>query len=411
MATSVEAPDVSLFRGNTPASLWKVTDPSVTDADWEEAARAALPALGDLPAASAPDPATAVAQILGEAQFGPGHWRLPATRRLYYQVRPFLPPAARAQLRRMFLGRGDAPPDSLLRWPVEDRYVAFQRRTMRELLRVKGVESLSHVAFWPGGATSALVLTHDVESATGQEFIRELATLEEGHGVRSSFNFVPELYPVDRALMGELRERGFEVGVHGLTHDGRLFASERRFRAAAPKINRYFGEWAATGFRSPMTHRHPEWMQALDMEYDLSFFDTDPFEPIGGGTMSIWPFSIGGFLELPYTLVQDHTLLVTLGEKTPRLWIDKLDFVERNHGMALLNSHPDYLLEPDHLAVYDSFLRDAAARPGTWNALPAAIAGWWKARSAATGIEGLEGGSIERVEAAGDDVSLKPAAR
>ena len=31
-------------------------------------------------------------------------------------------------------------------------------------------------------------------------------------------------------------------------------------------------------------------MQALEIEYDLSFFDTDPCEPIPGGTMSIWPF-------------------------------------------------------------------------------------------------------------------------
>ncbi|MDQ3915616.1 MAG: hypothetical protein M3323_09865 [Actinomycetota bacterium] len=417
MATSVEAPDVSLLTGNTPASLWKVVDGSVTDGDWDAAARAALPCLAGLPAAGAPDPPTAIAQILGEAQFGPGHWRLPASRRLYYRVRPFLPPPARARLRQAFLGRGDTPPPSLLRWPVEDRYVAFQRRTARELLRVKEVASLPHVAFWPHDKTTALVLTHDVEEAAGQAFVRDLAAFEESHGVRSSFNFVPELYEVDRDLMEELRERGFEVGVHGLTHDGRLFSSRRRFRAAAPRINAYLERWEAPGFRSPMTHRHPEWMQELDMEYDLSFFDTDPFEPIGGGTMSIWPFTIGRFVELPYTLVQDHTLMVTLGETTPRLWTEKLDFVERNHGMALLNSHPDYLLEPAHLAIYGAFLRDAAARPGTWNALPVDVARWWKARAAATttarggswDVEGAEGATISLVAAAGDDdVALVP---
>jgi hypothetical protein len=38
----------------------------------------------------------------------------------------------------------------------------------------------------------------------------------------------------------------------------------------------------------------------------LSFIDVGPFELITGGTMSIWPFSIGHFIELPNTLVQDH---------------------------------------------------------------------------------------------------------
>lgn len=33
--------------------------------------------------------------------------------------------------------------------------------------------------------------------------------------------------------------------------------------------------------------RHPLWMQSLDIEYDLSFFDTDPYEPMAGGSMSM----------------------------------------------------------------------------------------------------------------------------
>ncbi len=60
-------------------------------------------------------------------------------------------------------------------------------------------------------------------------------------------------------------------------------------------------------------------MQALEVEYDLSFFDTDPYEPIPGGGMSIWLYWIGRFIELPYTLAQDSTLAIVLGEETPRL--------------------------------------------------------------------------------------------
>ena len=70
-------------------------------------------------------------------------------------------------------------------------------------------------------------------------------------------------------------------------------------------------------------------MNAPEIEYDLSFFDTDPFEPLPGGTMSIWPFAIGRFLERHYALPQDFTLTALPGETTPRLWLEKVDFIER----------------------------------------------------------------------------------
>jgi hypothetical protein len=128
-------------------------------------------------------------------------------------------------------------------------------------------------------------------------------------------------------------------------------------------------------------HRHPEWMQDLEVEYDLSFFDTDPYEPIPGGTMNIWPFFIGHFVELPYTLVQDHTLTSILGEKTPQIWLDKVDFIEEYHGMALVNSHPDYLREKNTWDVYLQFLMEMKERGGYWRALPCEVASWWRVRS------------------------------
>ena len=129
--------------------------------------------------------------------------------------------------------------------------------------------------------------------------------------------------------MDSLRQRGFEVGVHGLRHNGRLFDSKSSFMQYANRINSYAKKWSAAGFRSELTFRQPEWMQALEIEYDLSFFDTDPFEPICGGTMSIWPFFIGHFVELPYTLVQDYTLTSVIGENSPRLWLEKVDFIKK----------------------------------------------------------------------------------
>ena len=84
---------------------------------------------------------------------------------------------------------------------------------------------------WPGGKKFAFVLTHDVESKAGVDRCRSLMQLELDLGFRSSFNFVPEgSYRVPAELREELTANEFEVGIHDLKHDGRLFASRRNFR-------------------------------------------------------------------------------------------------------------------------------------------------------------------------------------
>ena len=43
--------------------------------------------------------------------------------------------------------------------------------------------------------------------------------------------------------------------------------------------------------------------------------------------------------------------------------------------------HPDYLLSPERLDLYDEFLRSLAALDDGWHALPREVAAWWKARA------------------------------
>ena len=109
-----------------------------------------------------------------------------------------------------------------------------------------------------------------------------------------------------------IRAKGCEIGLHGIKHDCKLFESRASFEAELPKIHRYLREWQAVGFRSPATHRNADWMPELGCLYDSSFPDTDPFEPQGGGCCSIFPFFLGDLVELPITLVQDHTMLEIL---------------------------------------------------------------------------------------------------
>ena len=366
----------NLWSSNHPARFW-LCQPDVPQDQWAVAIQRALPVLG---LSLQPDDVDhLLALVLGEGQFGLDHWQLSPARRAYYLLKPSLPRPLTRLLRRLHCAyaRVGFP----LGWPVEARYARFLWEVMRQLLAVTGQQSMAYHPFWPDGQRFAFVLTHDVETEQGQAHVRALADLDESFGFRSSFNFVPEPFRLDHGLIADLRERGFEIGVHGLRHDGKLFDSHLEFVRQAKCINYYMKELGAVGFRSPLTMRNPEWMQALDIQYDLSFFDTDPCEPMPGGTMSIWPFTIGRFVELPYTLVQDHTLTAVLGETTPRLWLEKVDFIERYQGMALVNTHPDYLSDPVTWKVYADFLQAMRGREGYWHALPGEVARWWRARA------------------------------
>jgi len=202
---------------------------------------------------------------------------------------------------------------------------------------------------WPDGKKFALVLTHDVEKQGGVEKCLQLMEIEKKFGFRSSFNFVPHDYVVPKELRKRLTDSGFEVGIHGLTHDGNMFRDRALFERQSALINKYLNEWGSVGFRAPSMYHNLEWILDLNIEYDLSTFDTDPFEPQSDGVCTIFPFRVNGnrsrpgYIELPYTLPQDFLLFIILRNKSIDTWKRKLDWVVKHGGMALVNVHPDYI--------------------------------------------------------------------
>jgi glycosyltransferase involved in cell wall biosynthesis len=267
--------------------------------------------------------------------------------RLYYTIKPLLPPSARLAVRRWFALRKCEEVRNI--WPI-----------------APGSENPPQGwPGWPEGKQFALVLTHDVEGSSGLSKVRKLMELEQKLGFRSSFNFIPEggKYTTPKELRDELVRNGFEVGMHDLHHNGKLFLTKNEFSRNAVKINQYLKDWGATGFRSGFMLRNLDWIHELNVEYDTSTFDTDPFEPQPQGQNTIFPFWVprppeptlhaprstlhaspsGGYVELPYTLPQDSTLFLLLRERHPDIWFQKLDWIARQGGLALVNVHPDYV--------------------------------------------------------------------
>jgi hypothetical protein len=253
---------------------------------------------------------------------------------------------------------------------------------------------------WPDGKRFAWVLHHDVETSAGQDKCSALMDLEERLGVRSTFFIVPERYPVSGTLIEEIKRRGFGLGVHGLRHDGKLFRSYEQFRQDAERINGYLRAWGTRGFSAPsMIHRH-DWMHHLNIDHSTGSVDTDPFQPQPDAARTIFPFIVrngalsSGFVELPCTQPQDHTLFVILGEKTIDIWKRKLDWIALHKGLALFLTHPDYMnfdeTKPDGPEEYParlyaeviSYVQSAYAGQ-YWNPLSADLAAFVNSQGSA----------------------------
>ncbi len=251
---------------------------------------------------------------------------------------------------------------------------------------------------WPDGKKFAVVLTHDVEGQIGLKRCPDLMQLEMGLGFRSSFNLIPEgEYSIPKTLRDELAQNGFEIGVHDLKHDGKLFRSRKEFKRHAARINHYLRDWGAVGFRSGFMLRNLDWIHDLNIQYDASTFDTDPFEPQPDGVGTIFPFCVGNsngndYVEMPYTLPQDSTLFIYLRERTPDIWKKKLDWIAGHGGMVLINTHPDYMdfggsghgSREYPVAYYREFLEYLKDRyqESFWLALPRDLAAYCKERCA-----------------------------
>ncbi len=311
----------------------------------------------------------------------------------YYAARPAVPRPAQLAMRRAF-SRIQAR-TAFPRWPVEpglhDLYDA-----LFDLLADSLGGSLPALSSWPGGKSWALVLTHDVEHSAGYRSIAAMRDLEARLGYRSAWYLVPERdYRVDDDDVARLREDGFEVGVHGLHHDGRdLVGSALAERL--PAMQTWRDRWGATGFRSPATHRDWNVMPELGFDYDSSSFDTDPFEPQAGGCCTWLPFENRGLVELPMTLTMDSTAFVIL-RRGAQLWHDKVDLLRSRGGMAMLLTHPDYMGDDDRLDAYASFLERHAADDLAWRVLPSEVSAWWRRRRASS----IESSGTDELRVAG----------
>jgi len=307
-------------------------------------------------------------------------------REIYYTFRPWMPEGFRKHLHRIYLNRWQEI--AFPRWPV-DRTVEdiFERMVMLSL-QSRGGGQMPFVWFWPAGYSGCVILTHDVETAAGRDLCAELADTDASFGMESSFQIVPEeRYEVTSSFLASLRERGRELNLHGLNHDGKLFRDRKTFLDQVVRINRYAREYGAAGFRSPVLYRNLDWYADLEFSYDMSVPNVAHLDPQRGGCCTVMPYFVGNIVELPLTTTQDWSLFNVLKHDSIELWKRQIDLVLEKHGLVSFNIHPDYIMADPFRKVYHQLLEHLSkicADRNVWMALPGEVDLWWRQRRAMT---------------------------
>ena len=127
---------------------------------------------------------------------------------LWYTAPP--PSSHQASLSKViFSGLAKHPVSS---WPVDLSVENVFERLLAASMQHRGIRKVPFIWFWPDGAPSCTIITHDVETRAGADFCPVLMDLNDSFGIKTSFQIVPEnRYPASPAFLDSIRTRGFEL--------------------------------------------------------------------------------------------------------------------------------------------------------------------------------------------------------
>jgi hypothetical protein len=344
------------------------------------------------------DPAQVI-RNLGHEEYM-GEWRtglMSLATNMYYWLRPALSVGVRRHLQKFHLRGWDKRP--FPRWPVDCSIDGLEENLMLLSLRASGARSIPFIWFWPHGHSSCAAMTHDVETQQGLDFCSMLMDIDDSFGIKASFQIIPlQRYKASPSLLEEIRERGFEICVHDLNHDGELYKNREQFLRRAAEINAYGEKVGAVGFRAAVLYRKQIWFDALKFAYDMSVPNVAHLDPQRGGCCTVLPYFLDGILEIPVTTIQDYSLFHVLGDYSISLWKQQTRMILAKHGLMSFIVHPDYVMNGPEQKVFKDLLghlNQLRNKEGLWITTPGEINTWWRQRAAMRLVESNGGWRIE----------------
>jgi len=322
-------------------------------------------------------------------------------KKLYYRLRPVLPVGIRKHLQSFYLR--DWEKLTFPSWPVDRSVDMLLEKLLVLVMQKEKIRRLPFIWFWPHGHSACAIMTHDVETAAGRDFSDCTMDIDDSFGIKASFQIVPEKrYAVPESYLETIRNRGFEVNVQGLDHEGNLFQNRKVFLKSSQAINKYALQYEARGFRSPILYRNSHWFQDLHFSYDMSVPNVARLEAQRGGCCTVMPYSLPGnpgrMTELPVTMTEDYSLFHVLNDYSTTLWEQQISIVQKGHGLMNFIIHPDYVTAGRAQDTFRKLLEKMSqlrSNDNVWMPLPREVDQWWRNRNEMDLVQVGQGWKIE----------------
>ena len=238
---------------------------------------------------------------------------------------------------------------------------------------------------WKGHKCACLI-THDVDSREGLRRALALKRIEERYDIKSAWFLPTEQYKLDSGVLLKLANHG-EIGAHGTRHDGKLIRISkegivRRLGEAKRVLENIVGQDIA-GFRAPLLQLNGKVFDGLletGYVYDSSVPTWEPrhpscMGPYGIGT--VYPLDVGGIVEVPVTVPQDHQMIRILGlnpKQTVEKWLEMKDIIKELGDVCTFLIHPDYELANASMDVYEELVNTIVSDTEAFITVPSEIA-------------------------------------
>jgi len=143
-------------------------------------------------------------------------------------------------------------------------------------------------------------------------------------------------------FLDSIRRRGFEVVVHDLNHDGRLFSDKKEFMKRVARINAYGKEFGATGFRAAfsiaISGGLTRWISSTTLRFQRRAPGPAARRMLYGHALFRWQNA-----RTAVTMTQDYTLFHILNDYSTELWKRQTSLIMEKHGLMNVIIHPDYI--------------------------------------------------------------------
>ena len=188
--------------------------------------------------------------------------------------------------------------------------------------------------------------------------------IEEHVGAVSTNFIVPCRWPVDTALVLEVKARGHEIGVHGYDHGNRTPFCGDAEREKRLRTGRAFGDqYEAAGYRAPSLLRTMALLLALEKHYcyDSSIPTSGGAFPVpNNGCASARPWRLGNIWEIPLTMPRDGSLRFLGYSPTQigNMWRTVAETIAMSGGIVSLLTHCEAGFSGNRpmLSTYRSFI-------------------------------------------------------